>query len=361
MNNKSVRASLGALFPSALLFCIAGCGAAPAPDQVADQPTAEEPTGEVSQAVVGTVVGSWSDWSGQVSIRLYRCPAVFASTGTKTAVCSVDSDFALVGGGAEICRFDPGSAACSTANLQWNPGVLLVGSSPFMQPSPIDGHLFNDGATWAATAKDHFVATSYWLRAYAIGMKLSGVANTRTEVLVTGVGSQVDPNTARCSPSLPADFILAGGGAFGSFPAGNNGELITRSFPGNLGDKCWWGESTGNPFGSDPQNKVNVVGIGVRRCPVGFSGCLTNGVFTVPGGTVSTGYAQSFVAVPTTQPWWATTSIGGEATGSPVSRFLTDMIPSTGNGQGANTVWSKDHVNAASGSNNAQLLVIAKQ
>ncbi len=346
------------LIGSIFLFSIAGCGAALAPDE-----PASEAIERVSQQLVGTVIGSWNDWSGEVSVRLYRCPATFVSTGVNRATCSVDSDFALVGGGAEACSVDPGSGACPTSNLQWNPGVLLAGSAPDLGRSPITGDFFSDKATWRATAKDHAVATGYWLRAYAIGMKLAGVADTRAEIFVSQPGSALDPNTARCAPKPPADFILVGGGAYTSWPNGNPGELLKRTFPGNLGDKCWWGESTGNPFGSDPNNSVNVVSIGVRRCPNGFSGCLTNGAFAWGEGNVPTGYTSSTSAVPTDQWWWATTSIGGEAASSTsgIERFLTGLIPSTGNGQGAGTAWSKDHVNPAAGWNTAHLLVIAKQ
>ena len=92
------------------------------------------------------------------------------------------------------------------------------------------------------------MATGHWLRAYAIGMKLAGVADTRAPVLVAGPGSASDPNTARCSPSMPSDFILVGGGAYTSWPAGNGGELRRRSFPANLNDRCWWRQSDRRPL-----------------------------------------------------------------------------------------------------------------
>src|SRR5262245_2622391 len=77
----------------------AACGAAPEAEA--------EPVASTSAAIVGTVIGSWTDWSGSVSIRLYRCPANFVSTGANSASCSVDSNYAIVGGGPEICSVNP--------------------------------------------------------------------------------------------------------------------------------------------------------------------------------------------------------------------------------------------------------------
>src|SRR6266478_6291556 len=135
----------GALVQSATLLAMVGCGAVPAPDEAAG-----ESYGVSSQQIVGSVVGSWIDWSAKVSIRLYRCSANFVSSGVNQATCSVD----------------PGFGPCPTSNLQWNPGVLLTASSPIMGHSPIDGHFFNsDAGTWLVRAKDHYAATSYWLRA----------------------------------------------------------------------------------------------------------------------------------------------------------------------------------------------------
>ena len=88
--------------------------------------------------------------------------------------------------------------------------------------------------------------------------------------------------------------------------------------------------------------------IGIRRCPIGFTGALQSGYSVWNGYVNSTGYRSNMFDVPDKS--WAMTSIGAEDQwylGDYVGRLLTDIIPTTGTagtvGHGGVLAYSKDH------------------
>jgi hypothetical protein len=304
--------------------------------------------GPAAAAPIGTQIGHWTDYSGSIDVKVFRCDAVYGELNTSS--CSVPADYAIVGGGAETCATYPGSGPCP--NLWGQPGALLTASYP------------SDTGTWTASSKDHAVVYNHYLRVYAIGMKLYGLTHPvdlRSQ-LHFSYGTWPDPNTSGYALVAATD-LLVGGGAFTnwSWP----GELLIQSYPVPTlqpSQGAWYAES-GNPvFGEDPFASVTAVAIGVPRCPDTYTGCLTGGLYSW-NGPHGGGYEGS--TIPQPDQGWATTSIGGIAEIDPsqwnYNRYITSMIPEVGFARGSATVWTKDHVNAQSGWSLAYSLVVAKQ
>jgi len=120
----------------------------------------------------------FTDWSGQVHVRVYLGPWVYGQHNVTTV--SVDTDYVLVGGGAEI--YGAG-----------NPGALLTASNPDLNLT-----------TWHASSKDHVNPYPHSLRAYAIGLRLDGVSSTDLRnymVLVTQTSTPAHhPNAIAALP-----------------------------------------------------------------------------------------------------------------------------------------------------------------
>jgi hypothetical protein len=209
-----------------------------------------------------------------------------------------------------------------------------------------------DSATWKASTKDHVYAYNHYLRAYAIGMKLTGVTNLRS-LITLNTTPYPQPNTAGCSWPSGSGFLV-GGGAYTTYTGA--GELLYRSLPS--GDTaCWYAASTDHLI-VDNSGVLKVVAIGLPQCPSGF-GCLQHGYFFW-NGSHGGGYQSS---TSTASGGWATTSVGGDTpTDSPFSanRLLSDLIPVT-TGVGGAKVWTKDHGVAQSGWSVAYDMVVAKQ
>jgi hypothetical protein len=288
-------------------------------------------------AEVGTVVGHWTDWSGTVDVKVYACSWVFGQHNTTT--CSVDADYAIVGGGAEIWQ-------------QPVPGALLTASYP------------SDTGTWTASSKDEVYPDAHWLRAWAIGMKLTGVDDLRSQIHINPASAS-SPNTAAASGIQYGD-ILVGGGAYTTYSG--QGELLTRSFPvvnmTSPYQSFWYAQSEDALHfdgGYDESGVVHSVSIGVPQCPVGFDGCLQAGYYYW-NGPHGGGYQPS--TIPQPDEGWATTSVGedtNEDLPANNNRYLTTLIPNTSFARGSATVWSKDHGYAQSGWSIAYTVVVSKQ
>jgi hypothetical protein len=329
-----IRSSRCALVGGVLLS-VSACSGAPT---ASNHETSREEIGQVASALTGSLMGSYTDWSGRVSIRVYWCDWVGPSE-VPSATCTIpDADYALVGGGAEICASYPGALnLCSGSQLTGSPGALLTGSYPL------------DAATWKASSKDHILVYSHYLRAYAIGMKLTGVSNLRSLINLHEVAGAPD---SACST---ASGFLVGGGAYATYSG--NGSMLTHSSPvPSL--NCWRAECTDHIFAPDFSGVVHAIAIGIPQCPAGFvGGCLQNGLFTWNTAD-GTGYlfSQSFAS-----GGWAASSIGGQAhwDDGQAPRWLVDLRPGWYNAGGAQAVWTKDHDYVAWGWTEADALVVA--
>ncbi|MEA2756995.1 MAG: hypothetical protein QOJ54_3284 [Aliidongia sp.] len=117
------------------------------------------------------------------------------------AIAVLPGNYTMTGGGAFV---DYGSGV----------GNILTASFP------------NSDKSWEVRSKDHDIADSAQITAYAIGMRSrTGLALQRIVVSATGV---VAPHPT-AHVALPPGWILSGGGAFDNWEGAGN--LLTASYP----------------------------------------------------------------------------------------------------------------------------------
>jgi hypothetical protein len=163
----------------------------------------EEVVSVQSNVVTSTFV---DDSASPVHIQVKACTAdTFART--HMIECSVDSGFALVGGGAYV-QYVAG-------------GALLTESRPV------------DGRIWRARSKDHQNTDNHKLTTYAVGLRLDGVnaATLRgmiTRTNATSSGSVASPNMT----VAPGSLFLSGGARANTSGVG---QLLTRTYSSAAG------------------------------------------------------------------------------------------------------------------------------
>lgn len=267
-----------------------------------------------------------TDASGQVTVRIYFGPWVYGQH-NNTSI-SVDSDFVLVGGGAEI--YGPG-----------HPGALLTGSYP-------DSNLI----TWHASSKDHESRYLHSLRAWAIGLRLNGVSSTELRnhmILVTQASTESPrPNAVA---ALPPGYLLVGGGARANWDGA--GVLLTDSYPSAF----QWVASAKDHRLSDP-GTVDAFVIGITSGSIPGFGSLSA---TYNSSTTYINTADGTASVQT-PVGWVLTSVGGQAQYSSGGRMLWQLFPyGYAPNRGAARATSKDHNIVSSGYTSAYAISIQKQ
>jgi hypothetical protein len=302
-------------------------------------------------AEIGVEIGHWQDYSRTVDVKVFRCGWVYGQH--NTASCTLPYPYAIVGGGAETCSFNPGTARCPESGVRGEPGALLTASYP------------SDTATWSVGSSDHVVPYAHFLRAYAIGMRLIGLTHPVDLRSEMHIRSSRWPEWGLAYAMVDAGDLLVGGGA--STTTGWTGQLLKLSYPvpdfQGQGRGAWFASSGNQTFHTDEQGTVTAYAIGIPRCPNTYNGCITTGMYWW-NGPHGGGYQPS--TIPQPDEGWATSSIGAYAQQDPASpyiynRFITAMIPEVGFARGSATVWSKDHVYPQSGWSVAYTLVVARQ
>ena len=301
-----MRASIFAVGSGLVLTALAvfgGAGCAVSTDS-------SENVGSAQQALTST---DYFDAAGLVQIRVKTCDWTAALEHPVTT-CSVDPGFVLVGGGAEV----EGSASG---------GGLLTHSFPANK------------ATWVAASKDHVVAFSHRLRAYAVGMALSGMDSTTLSNLVTiNSGTSGASHAPSIEVAAPDFNILLSGGATANYQGA--GQLLTDSHPASDNANAWVAASKDHQV-----SDVSTVTAYVISVPVCLNNQWPNGSclnVTSPSNStfVSTGYGLATVNTPA---GWAPLGVGGRARWSGAGRLLTDLFPTNSVGGPGATAYSKDH------------------
>lgn len=248
---------------------------------------------------------------GNLTVRYYTC-SWSGSTARNRKACTVDSDFVLVGGGAEIR--DDGQ-----------PGALLTGSYP-------------DGDSWWAESKDHVASYPHRTRAYAIGLRLAGLTKSQLQQSVTTVARAMGPTA---HPSIkfvpPAGQLILSGGAQTQYVG--SGQLLTTSTLSGTG----WIAASKDHVQSDP-GYVTVYVTTIKDRPTGSSIRLATD-YTVSQSISSGGGYRSVTTINVDDS--LVTGIGAAAIGT--NRLLTDAFP-VSQARGGGTVNTKDHVTPANGS-----------
>lgn len=267
-------------------------------------------------------IQDFTDASGQVTIRV-RTGSWVGPLSHNTTSVNMDTDFVLVGGGAAI------SQSPSLNGLFGQPGALLTASYP-------DANL----TTWHAKSKDHGTAYKHYLRAYAIGMRLSGVSSVQLRSYMVWVTPQPSSgNNPTAGASVPLGYLLVGGGARATGKP-SAGLLLTASYPSSAYE---WTASAKDHHFSDPTGTVEAFAIGIQPNIPGF------GVLSVSFNNTST-YASMFASYGATTiqapTGWAQSSVGGRVDyGTGPGRLLTAVFPicDSSNRPGAQAI-SKDHL-----------------
>jgi hypothetical protein len=253
---------------------------------------------------------NYFDADAKVQIRVKTCDWSGFSQ-HPSAICTVDAGFVLVGGGAEV----EGSASG---------GGLLTHSFPA------------NTSAWVAASKDHVAAHSHRIRAYSVGMKLSGMseATLRSLVTITRATSGTS-NRPTSTVSAPAFHVMLSGGA--SVNYNGAGVLLTESYPS--GDFAWTASAKDHN-----QADTGTITTSVISVPVCLNNLWTNGscliTNTINNSAASGGYT---VATTNTPIGYTPLGVGGRARWSGAGRLLTDIFPTNSVGNAGATAWSKDH------------------
>lgn len=194
-------------------FAVSACAV---DESVPDFAEAEETAVIQSPLVTGVFI---DDSAAPVHVQIKACQSD-VSAQNPTMDCTVDVDYALVGGGA---------FAEYTGS-----GALLTASYPL------------DSRTWRATSKDHQFADSHKVTAYAVGIRLDGVNAATLRSLVTRTTSTSGSSqTPSVSFSVPAVAISGGARTTTS----GAGQLLTRVRRGNDASKSHLVSSSGTVTG----------------------------------------------------------------------------------------------------------------
>jgi hypothetical protein len=316
------------------LVGLAACGSTDGEEHELEQ------VGSASSALSNN---EYTDGSGQVHVRIKTCdyPAT-SQTGDLCAYCTLESDWLLIGGGAEI-EGSPTSARlkASFPYPSFGPPSACTGN----------GSGARDGTVWLARSHG---TSLHRLRAYVVGLKIDNI--TVDEILAQNAYSVNESTTmissrpVRETPPFLSSQLIIGGGAELLAPIGEpvNGYLTELRPADVVGENnAWRGAGV---FNSGSQGAIKVFAIGLNPCLLvpGWDHCLDWKWRTVTTGPVS-GYGTASAATP--YPW-VTAGIGakgvfGSAASS--SRFLADLIPFSSGGQGF-TARTKDQGSAVSGS-----------
>jgi hypothetical protein len=328
------------------LVGLAGCGA----DATASDDT---PAGELGQEASALSPLDFQDASGLVRIRIKTCEPVASHlepiTGKNVAesICPVDTDWVMIGGGAEIVG-------------EGQPGALLRASKP--NPFPFDNGS-EDFTSWVGRSADNRMsdgsqAFPHQLRTYVIGLQLEGLQYAEVRAnMIPGQDAVTDTSTANPTATsvIPSNFVVLGGG----------GEVLPSVLqePEALFPPLYLTESRANANGwrvTARNNQTTEVGdvktyaTAIKRCPTGWKGkCLSFTSFQSTGAS-SSGYGFAAVSVPSP---WVLSSAGAFVQQGGAGRYLADLIPFNGAAQGV-TARSKNHGGAGSGTTTAVAMAI---
>jgi hypothetical protein len=306
----------------ALMTTIVGVGLAGCALEGAEDENAES-TGTQQQPVTVSCDatqydGCWqsTDITGALTIRVYR-GKWSESSGFPSAAVRVESDYVVVGGGAEI-EGEP------------NPGALLTTSLP--RP---------DKVAWIAESKHHKYSQMHRLRAYSIGLKISGidVATLKSKVTYTTVTSGISgfPTATASIPSPSLNLLLGGGAAAAPDAVNGAGLLLTGSFP-TSGLNGWTATAKHHEISSP--GTATATAISMPKFIGNFS--LESAALSASSAGANV-YATATVT--NTSSLQVVTAVGGQGVGTTgQGRLLTDMYPQPiTSGFGSMSATSKAH------------------
>jgi hypothetical protein len=266
--------------------------------------------------------------SGAIRVRVYQCPWVGFQSHNITS-CSVDArEFVRVGGGAEIL----GSPT---------PGALITASYP-------------EGNGWVVQTKDHVQLNFHWVRAYAIGLRLSGYSAGQLDEVVettstTSAGGAVHAPFAQAFiPASSTKRLMLSGGARAFGEVSGAGQLLVES-AGSLPNGPWIARAKDHMV-TDLGYVTSFITY-IPECPPGLSYCLE--ISADQGwGSSGTGYRGASIDGATDfdgNTGFITVGLGARQENSGQGRLLSDLHPKMVGLGGGTYAGSKDHLVADSG------------
>jgi hypothetical protein len=299
------------------------------------------PSGQPLAKAAGSLIQTWTDWSGQVETRIYECVSPNEAQ-HQTLGCQVEPGFVLTGGGAYA---DYGSG----------PGALL------WESRPLDESL----VTWLASSKDHISPSPHILHVYAIGIRLKDNGGTyipATTLLGTIKMKSVTSSMAEHTPNIwQTGPIFLGGGARTNWSC--CGSLLT-DLNLTLRQESEF-LSMGKDHGREELSTITNYGIYAKatypccqqKVAIPYFGDLKFAWKENQGSTVSTGVA---VAYRDADVGWVITGPGARSQWvSGPGRLLFGVKP-TGTFQGQVGVYTKDHKTVSAGFATAYIAEVQK-
>ncbi len=210
----------------ALISCASALGACGAPDPsqpLVDSAAVEPAAAELSQAVTAPTIATWHDDSAApLHVEVRACTTTTPAS-SQVIDCTVDWNYALVGGGAQV--------SVTTA------GAMLVGT----QGGPSAG-------SWRASSHDEFVVSPHNLTSYAVGIRLDGVnSKVLRDTIVQYFSLSID------SPSLQSGLSHRIAGGFSDFSG--LPRFLKETTPGSGAD-LWGGVVSPHLFTPPPHASV---------------------------------------------------------------------------------------------------------
>ncbi len=256
-----------------------------------------------------TKVFEQTDASGKVTVAFFeRYSGVTSAHNTDFAV-TVPADYVVIGGGGE--------------GKETPQGNLLTASYP------------DSGLTsWLVSAKDHYVSDPVRLRAWAIGVKITGLtpAQVRSNLTVSTATSSyiAHPDV---TATLPAGYVLAGGGFKVNWSGAGN--LGTASAPS--GSSAWRVRSKDHYVSSPATAQAYAIGLSSSIAGIGTFASTVN--------TVLSGVVAHPSTTATLASGYALTGCGAYVNWGGAGNLLWKIKPlSPSAGQAACNVASKDHL-----------------
>lgn len=315
-----------------ILLMAAGGGCAFESETTADD--GAEIVGKVEQGLEACPSGATcfdrTDPTGAFTVRVLRCGYVGPAR-ANGASCRVGSEFALVGGGAEV----EGSPT---------PGGILLDSFPIAP-----------GTTpqWYAVDSSHIYPQNTRLRAYSIGLKVNGLtgAQLQAKMAYSSAVSTTDPYPGAIK-LVPAGHILLSVGA--TTDSGNIDQPLTAVYPANPR-----GIATSKQHLQAVNGRVTVYVTSMTQCPL--PGVCFSSSSSSARSSEGLGYRSVTYNNPSSLDF--VTGVGASAGGTEYNlnsgRVLTDMFPLM-SGLGGAYASSKDYAVNDSGAVTAFITTIRR-
>jgi hypothetical protein len=232
----------------------------------------------------------FDDSVSPVHVQVKTCRTDVAQT-QQTIDCTVDSGYALIGGGA-YAVLPPGGGTGG-----------FGGSVPLKQTQPLDGR------TWRAASGHHSVASTHTLSAVAVGLRLDGVnaATLRGMITRLTIANPVPQSSPGVTIGNGSEVTMLSGGALATLTSGL-GHYLTQTRP--AGSMAWEAMSTSHTGGG----LGTITGTSIRLMTTGIIerfGKLEAAQRTGSTTTVSSGENSVFGNV---TPGWAIAGYGANAT-----------------------------------------------